>query len=74
MKEIFLALEILMGQVRKDKLPDYWSINFTIETPFFSETMFRNTLKLLLNFLHFSNNEEIKPGRLVEEIIPNIIS
>jgi len=38
----FWGLIILMGQVRKDSIRDYWSIDPTISTPIFPRTMSRN--------------------------------
>jgi hypothetical protein len=38
----FLGLILLVGQVRKDNLKDYWSTDPTIATPVFSQTMSRN--------------------------------
>ena len=38
----FLGLIILMGQVRKESVRDYWSTDPTISTPIFSRTMSRN--------------------------------
>ena len=38
----FLGLIILMGQVRKDNIRDYWSTDPTISTPIFPHTKNRN--------------------------------
>jgi len=38
----FLGLIILMGQVRKENIRDYWSTDPTISTPLFPRTMSRN--------------------------------
>jgi len=40
----FLGLIILMGQVRKENIRDYWSTDPTISTPIFPHTMSRNRL------------------------------
>jgi hypothetical protein len=36
--KIFLALILLMGQVRKDKVQEFWSTDPTVATPVFSQT------------------------------------
>jgi len=38
----FLGLIILMGQVRKENIRDYWSTDPTISTPIFPRTVSRN--------------------------------
>jgi len=38
----FLGLIILMGQVKKENIRDYWSIDPTISRPIFPHTMSRN--------------------------------
>ena len=38
----YIGLILLMGQVRKDNVKDYWSTDPTIVTPVFSPTVSRN--------------------------------
>lgn len=56
---LFFGLIIIMGQVRKNTIKDYWSKNPLIETPIFSRTMKRNRFMQILTFLHFNDNTKI---------------
>ncbi|XP_046489070.1 piggyBac transposable element-derived protein 4-like [Neodiprion pinetum] len=55
----FLGLIVLMGQIKKDVVYDYWSTDRTIETPFFSQTMSRNRFVQIMQSWHFSDNNNI---------------
>jgi hypothetical protein len=41
----FLGLIILMGQVRKENIRDYWSTDPTVSIPIFFHTMSRNSFE-----------------------------
>jgi hypothetical protein len=55
--KIFLGLTLLMGQVRKDNVKDYWSTDPLITTPIFSQTMSRNHFEAIWQAWHFSNSQ-----------------
>ena len=54
----FLGLIILMGQVRKENIRDYWSTDPTISTPIFPRTMSRNRFESIWQAWHFSDNSQ----------------
>jgi len=64
----FLRLIILMGQVRKENIRDYWSTDPTISTPIFPHTMSRNRFYSIWQAWHFSDNRQQTqdPGRLLK--------
>lgn len=53
----FLGLIILMGQVPKGDIYDYWSTLPYIETPIFPKTMSRNRFMQIWRMWHFCNND-----------------
>jgi hypothetical protein len=56
----FLGLTLLMGQVRKDNLKDYWSTDPAIATPVFSQTMSRNRFEAIWQAWHFNDNSQLQ--------------
>ena len=54
----FLGLIILMGQVRKDNIRDYWSTDPTISTPIFPHTMSRNHFESIWQAWHFNDSNQ----------------
>ena len=52
----FLALLLIMGNVRKPTLKSYWSTEALSATPFFSMIMTRNRFLAINKFFHFVNN------------------
>jgi len=54
----FLELIILMGQVRKENIRDYWSTDPTISTPIFPPTMSRNRFESIWQAWDFSDNSQ----------------
>lgn len=55
----FLALNILMGQVKKNNVNDYWTTDPYMETPIFGKIMTRNRFRQILQSLHFCDNSAI---------------
>lgn len=54
-KKVF-GIFILMGQIRKDKIKEYWSVNPYLVTPIFSKLMSRNRFEQIKKYLHFNDN------------------
>lgn len=59
----FLAITMLMGNVRKSQISDYWCTNPLISTPIFSQYFSRNRYKDVLRFLHFCDNNNSSEDR-----------
>jgi hypothetical protein len=53
----FLGLIILMDQVQKGNMKDYWSTDTTITTPMLSQTMSRNNFEAIWQAWCFNNSE-----------------
>lgn len=66
----FLGLIILMGQVKKDRKGDYWSLEFYTKTPSFSTVMSRNRFRQIWDTWHFSNNRTTAGSNKLEKIQP----
>lgn len=58
----FLAVKIMMGINKKPSYKDYWTKNPLLHTPFFGSAMSRSRFEGILRAIHFSNNEDIRPG------------
>ena len=54
----FLGLIILMGQVRKENIRDYWFTDPTVFTPIFPCIMSRNRFESVWEVWHFSDNRQ----------------
>jgi hypothetical protein len=54
----FMGLIVLMGQVRKESVRDYWSTDPTISTPIFLQTLSRNRFESIWQARHFSDNSQ----------------
>ena len=53
-----LGLIILIGQVRKEIIRDYWPTDPTISTPIFPYTMSRNCFESIWQAWHFSDSSQ----------------
>lgn len=56
----YIALSIIMSQVKKSSVKMNWSKRSIIQTPIFSQTMPFQRFVAITRFLHFSNNETAK--------------
>ena len=54
---IFLALNILMGIIRKPEIEMYWSVRRIFYTPIFSNSMFIKRFNAIRRNIHFTNNK-----------------
>ena len=54
----FLGLIMLMGQVRKEIIRNYWSADPTISKPIFPRTKSRNRFESIWQAWHFSDNKQ----------------
>lgn len=68
----YFCLTILMSQVKKSSIQNYWSNRKCIETPFFSSTMPYARFRSISRFLHFSNNATADPSDKLKKIRPII--
>jgi hypothetical protein len=55
---MFLGLIILMAQLRKENMGDYWSIDPTISTPIFTHAMSRNSFESIWQAWHFIDSSQ----------------
>jgi hypothetical protein len=58
---------LLMPQIKKNSIKDYWSTSVLISTPIFGKIMTQDWFLLLLRVLHFNDNSNQIPG---DRILP----
>jgi hypothetical protein len=68
----YFALIILMSQVRKPSIHEYWSKDKCTDTPIFRETMSRERFRLISRFLHFAEDSSADPSDKLRKIRPII--
>jgi hypothetical protein len=67
----FMGIIVLIGQVRKQSVRDYWSTDPTISTHIFSQTMSRNRLESIWQAWNFSDNsQQTKDSGCLFKIFP----
>jgi hypothetical protein len=67
----FMGLIVLIGQVRKESVRDYWSTDPTTSTSIFPQTMSRNRFELIWQAWNFSDNsQQTKDSRRLFKIFP----
>lgn len=57
--KLFLAMSMLMGVIYKPSIEMYWSKSTLLATPGIASLMPRNRYCLILQFLHFNNNDSM---------------
>ena len=72
MRLCFLALIILMGNVRKPTMKSYCTTNAMHATPSFGTIMSRNRFFVIDKFLHFAHNSAVENGDRLGKIRPVI--
>jgi hypothetical protein len=55
----FLAIIIMMGHVKKDKIREYWSARKLLEKQIFGKLMSRSRFKQIWSFWHYSDNSAL---------------
>lgn len=65
---VFLAVSLLMPQVKKQRLKDYWSKDVLIQTSIFNQSISRDRYFQLLRNIHFSNNNTPDPSDRIFKI------
>ena len=68
----FLALIILMGNVRKPTMKSYWTTDAMRATPLFGTIMSRNRFLAINKFLHFVDNSAVENDDRLRKIRPVI--
>jgi hypothetical protein len=69
---VFVALVLLIGHVKNNRLRDCWSKNPLIETPMFGKVISLDGFSLILRLLHFAGNNRQPPGDRLYTIKPVI--
>lgn len=54
--KVYIALNILMSIIQKPSIKSYWSVDKSIETPFFKNIMSRKRFLNITTNLHFASN------------------
>ncbi|KAL7635477.1 UNVERIFIED_CONTAM: hypothetical protein RMT77_014546 [Armadillidium vulgare] len=70
--EMFLGTNLWMGLNRKGSIDEYWSKSPLFESPLTEKLMSRNKFQLLLNLVHFADNNSIEKGNRIGKIAPLI--
>jgi hypothetical protein len=68
----FFGIIMLMARVKKPTLAEYWSKDPLIATPQLTDYMSRDRFLLLLQILHFSDNEIQVLGQRLHKLQPII--
>ncbi|KAG4074871.1 hypothetical protein HA402_009296 [Bradysia odoriphaga] len=64
----YMALSIIMSQVKKQRVSMNWSTRSIIHTPIFARTMPYRRFWLITQFLHFSNNATLDKSHKMSKV------